>query len=139
MPIVPHTQFEIRGTEKTEEVGLVHMLVRPAGDAGVSRRDVGHGRKKVGSNFVISKQFAEPTAPVVEFPQIADDDILYFAGLKSLRQWRRLLQHVSSPNYLLRFQRPGSTRGAGFQRCPRRSTNRLVRPRSSLRGLCRRC
>ena len=54
-PIVPHAKLEIGRADKAEKIGLVNVLVRPAGNAGVSRRDVGHGRKEVGSDFVIAK------------------------------------------------------------------------------------
>ena len=65
-PIVPHAKLEVGRPDKAEKIGLIDVFVRPAGDAGIGRRDVGHGGQEVGSDFVMTKQLAEPAAPVVE-------------------------------------------------------------------------
>src|SRR5437879_8074253 len=54
-PIVPHAKLEVGRPDKAEKIGLIDMLMRPAGDAGVGRRDVGHSGEEIGSDFVMTK------------------------------------------------------------------------------------
>src|ERR1044072_3646745 len=41
LPVVPHTQLEVRRADEAEEVCLFDVLVRPAGHDWLGRRDVG--------------------------------------------------------------------------------------------------
>src|SRR2546429_5030738 len=55
-PIVPHAKLEVGRPDKAEKIGLIDMLVRPAGDAGVGRRDVGHSGEGNRGDFGMTKK-----------------------------------------------------------------------------------
>ena len=61
---VPQINAKIARPKESENVGLLGMLVRPAGDARRRRADVRHLGTKPGGQFVVAEQFDEPPAIV---------------------------------------------------------------------------
>ena len=52
-PGVPEVNLEVRRADEAEVIGLVDVFVRPAGDAGLGHRHVGHDRVELGRQFVV--------------------------------------------------------------------------------------
>src|SRR5262249_43173016 len=74
--------LEAGRAKEAEAVGLVHVLVRAARDAGLGHRDVRHRREELGRDLVTSEQLAQPAAGVAVLDQRSPDGAVDGARVK---------------------------------------------------------
>ncbi len=78
-PVVPEIEPERGGSQKTEQVGLMDVLVRSPGDPRFGQRDIAHDRVIFGRDFIVPKQLYEPATIVVETGQLVYNNVAYGA------------------------------------------------------------
>ena len=94
---VPEIQAKLARPEESKIVGLIHMFVRTAGDAGQRLADVGHHRMLLGRKLILTVQLDEPPATVRVRRQQPERHAINGSVLKHQCVLRGLLRHCFAP------------------------------------------
>src|SRR5207244_1169711 len=83
--VVPQSQLEVRWANKTKQVRLVYMFMRPASHTWARRGGVGHHREELGVKFIMAKELGQPPTRVRKPAQISYYHAVDFTSFEGLR------------------------------------------------------